>query len=84
VSEWIDLAVVGRIVLGALLLGAGLPAVFALGLRAVALAGSGPDRASGGSPESAAAGRGWLLLAGSCFVAVLVAVAVGLAFIVSG
>lgn len=79
-SDWIDLPVVGRILVGALLLGAGLPAVFALGLRAVAL-GSGTPTGSG---RHRPAGWPWLLLAGTCFVVVVAAAATGIVFIVRG
>jgi len=69
-----------KVVLAGLLLGAGLPAVFALGVR-FAAAGSG---GSGGSPgASAQVGGGYRALSVLCFAAVALAVALGITVVVA-
>ncbi len=85
-SSWIDLGAVARVCAVALLAGAGLPAVFALGLRAAAPAGAGAGalpgpRARGDRPLRRAAG---LAVAGICFVLTLVCAASGIALLVRG
>lgn len=68
----------GQLLLAGLLLGAGLPLVFALGIRALALAEGGDAEADRSDP------RPWLRpVAWLCFVAVVVGVLLGLAVIVS-
>ncbi len=62
-----------------LLVGAGLPAVFALGIRALAWADGGDAEVSHGRPQPV--GR---VLAYACFALVGVGVLLGLAVIVSG
>lgn len=62
-----------------LLLGAGLPAVFALGIRALAWADGGEAEVAGGRPQPL--GR---VLATACFALVGLGVLLGLAIIVSG
>jgi hypothetical protein len=73
----------GKVLLTCLLLGAGLPALFALGIRALA-------RGAGGEPQvlesgvSAPAPRPAFTVAGYlCFTVVVLAVALGIAFIVA-
>jgi hypothetical protein len=53
-NSWIDLTALWQIVVLGLLAGAGLPALFAIGLRALSLPGSARARtaSAGGSPES--------------------------------
>jgi hypothetical protein len=63
----------------ALLLGAGLPAIFALGIRALAWAAGGEAEVSHGRPRPV--GR---VLAAACFVLAGAGVLLGLAVIVSG
>ncbi|MTD13340.1 hypothetical protein GIS00_05180 [Nakamurella sp. YIM 132087] len=65
-----SLAPIWKVVLVGLLLGAGLPAIFALGLRSLA-GGAGPD----GAVRTTPAGR---IGAGVCFLVVLLAVVLGL------
>jgi hypothetical protein len=60
------------------ILGAGLPLVFALGIRSLALGSAGATTDAPHEPHPA--GR---LLAGLCFLAVLVAVALGITVIVA-
>ncbi len=67
-----------KVLLASLLLGAGLPVVFSLGVRALALGTDpAPDAESHGST---ALGR---TLAAVCFAVVLIGVALGLIFIVA-
>jgi hypothetical protein len=68
-----------QVLLVGLLLGAGLPAVFALGIRALAWAEGGDAEVSNAPPQPL--GR---VLAYACFTLVAVGVLLGLAVIVSG
>jgi hypothetical protein len=66
-----------QVTLAALLLGAGLPVLFALGVRSFAVAGTGEDGVQG-------ANRILLRTAGLlCFVLIVAAVAIGLTIIVA-
>ena len=82
-SEWVNLHALWQILVAGLICGAGLPAIFVLGLRALAMPASGPaaaedsDRAVGGS-------RVGVVLAGLCFAVVAVGIAWGIYFIVAG
>jgi len=86
-NDWINLHALWQIVVVGLLAGAGLPALFAVGLRALSLrpngapAAAGADAADdhvvGGSPVGIAA-------AGLCFAVVLAAVGYGIYIIVNG
>jgi len=68
-----------QVLLVALVLGAGLPMVFALGIRALAWGTGGEaERTPGGRPH--AAGR---IAAAACFAVVVLAVAVGITVVVS-
>jgi hypothetical protein len=83
-SSWINFDALWKIVVVGLLAGAGLPALFALGLRLLSLPGGGTaaslpaadDRIYRGNPTGAAA-------AGLCFAVVLAAVGWGISSIVS-
>lgn len=84
-SSWIDFTAVWEIVLVGLLAGAGLPAVFALGLRALGAPGKGrtgvrerADSAAlvGGNPAGIA-------VAALCFAVVLAAIGFGIYIIVA-
>jgi len=77
VSLWLDAA--WRVLLAGLVLGAGLPAIFAVGIRSLAV-GAG-DEAPGARPAPHAAGRALAVL---CFAIVLAVVALGIALIVAG
>ncbi|GGK77264.1 hypothetical protein [Ornithinimicrobium pekingense] len=68
-----------QVLLVGLVLGAGLPAVFALGIRALAWADGGDAEVTHGRPQPV--GR---LLAAVCFGLVAAGVLLGLAVIVSG
>jgi hypothetical protein len=84
VNSWIDLHALWQIVVVGVLAGAGLPALFAVGLRALSLPGNGAqpigadsDRVVGGSPLGLAA-------ATVCFAIVLAAVGYGIYIVVNG
>jgi len=98
-TSWIDLDALWKIVAIGLLCGAGLPAVFAVGLRvlslaerrAAAAAGPLPDAApivlgpgGGAAPRPRTARAGAeAVAAGLCFAVVVAAIGWGVAFIVS-
>jgi hypothetical protein len=70
-----------KVLLYSLVLGAGLPVVYALGVRALAIGGAGADPADGApavrrNPVGTA-------LATLCFLVVLAGVAVGLTYVVA-
>nr|WP_269329405.1 hypothetical protein [Kineosporia babensis] len=69
-----ELQAIWRILLISLLLGAGLPALFALGIRALALTPEGSD-----SPAS----PGARVLGYTCFAVVVLVVLLGIALIVA-
>jgi hypothetical protein len=50
--SWINLSALWKIVVYGFLLGAGLPALFAVGLRALALPGGGRVQTAGGGADS--------------------------------
>lgn len=83
----ISLALEGawRVLLTGLLLGAGLPAVFALGIRSLGMTGAGAGSAvgRGGEPVDAPASPLGKTLATLCFALVMVGVALGITFIVA-
>lgn len=81
-NDWIDLTALWQIVVFGLLVGAGLPAVFALGLRALSLGDRA--RATGESDEIVGGSPAGLVLGGLCFLVVLAGVAGGIYFIVAG
>ncbi|MEV0564521.1 hypothetical protein [Dactylosporangium sp. NPDC050588] len=68
------LEAVWRVLLAGLILGAGLPALFALGVRSLAYGAGGPGRA----PRPLGTAGGYL-----CFAIVLLGVALGITFIVA-
>ena len=88
-NSWIDLHALWQILVVGLIAGAGLPALFAVGLRALSLGGgagshgTGPgtdrdaDRLVGGSPLGIAA-------AALCFAVVLTGIGWGIYYIVAG
>ncbi len=84
-TTWVDWSAAWRIVVYGLLFGACLPAVFAIGLRALSLPPSGgmvvassdDDRVYGGNPLG-------LVAAVLCFAVVLAAIVWGIYFIVEG
>ena len=75
-SDFVSWRALANVVLVGLIIGAGLPALFAIGVRA--LAGPGSRDQSGRRP------RVRIVVAVACFGTVVVAVAVAVALIVSG
>jgi hypothetical protein len=90
-GDWIDLHALWQVVLVGLLCGAGLPALFAVGLRALSVgsrqtlsvadgqaqtAGADADRVYGGNPVG-------LAVAVACFAVVLAAIGYGVYLIVA-
>ena len=82
-NNWIDLHALWRIVVVGLICGAGLPAVFALGLKAL---GSGGDDAvdGGGGAVTATRSPVGVVAAAVCFAVVLAAIGWGIYLIVDG
>ena len=94
-DKWINLTALGQILVVGLLAGAGLPALVALGLRA--LAGGGKSGAGSGAGAGAGSGSGsgsgevsigrnsaGVAVAGLCFAVVLAAIGYGIYLIVKG
>jgi hypothetical protein len=85
--DWINLTALWQIIVYGLLAGAGLPALFAVGLRALSMGGrtrtapaGGPD---GGDSEPMVGGNPLgMVVAGLCFLIVLAAIGGGIYFIV--
>jgi hypothetical protein len=84
-NSWINLHALWKIIVVGLLAGAGLPALFAIGLRFLSMPGrvmagapAGPDseRVYGGNP-------GGLVVASFCFAVVLAAIGWGIYSVVS-
>jgi hypothetical protein len=80
-NQWIDYTALWEIVVVGLLAGAGLPALFALGMRALGTPGKGHVRTSerelvGGNPAGIA-------VAALCFLIVLGAIGYGIYIIVA-
>lgn len=79
-SSWIDLRAIWEIVVVGLLAGAGLPALFAIGLRALGTPGRehvkiSEDKLVGGS-------RAGIAIAAGCFAIVLAAIGYGIYIVV--
>jgi hypothetical protein len=85
VNTWINLSALWKIIVIGLAAGAGLPAVFALGLRALnpSSASEAPAEARG-SASSGISLSGGTVIAGLCFAAVLAGVGWGIYSIVHG
>jgi hypothetical protein len=87
-SDWIDLHALWQVVVVGIVLGAGLPALFAVGLRALSMPGGGGSRA-----QTAGAGAGsdhvyggnpaGLAIAVVCFGIILAAIGYGVYLIVA-
>ena len=75
--SWINLAAIWKIVVFGLLAGAGLPALFALGL--LALSKGGRAQAAGGDSDVAVGGNpASIVVAAFCFLVVLAAISWGI------
>jgi hypothetical protein len=81
-NSWINLSALWRIIVIGLLAGAGLPAIFAVGIRALA---AGSDAAAVGTDEDRVVGgsRAGMTIAGLCFAVVLAAIGYGIYLIVN-
>ncbi|GAA4969717.1 hypothetical protein [Kineococcus glutinatus] len=80
----LELQALWRILLASLVLGAGLPVLFSVGIRAMAWGAGGDAEAHAAGtagPVGHPAGR---VLGIACFAVVLLAVALGITFIVAG
>jgi hypothetical protein len=88
-TDWIDLNALTKILIGGLLCGAGLPALFALGLRALHLGARQPVSTGGEPVADRSADRivgdnpVGIGLAVVCFAVVLAAIGWGIYWIVS-
>jgi len=85
-NDWIDLSALAKILIGGLVCGAGLPALFAIGLRALHLGAPSESTATagGGNAERIVGGNPvGMALAGLCFAIVLAAIGYGIYLIVS-
>jgi hypothetical protein len=81
--SWINLAAIGKIVVFGLLAGAGLPAIFALGMLALSKGGraqtAGAAGAGGADSEVVVGGNpAGIVVAAFCFLIVLAAIAWGI------
>jgi len=79
-TSWINLRAVGEIVVVGLLAGAGLPAIFALGLRALGRPGKGHATVS--DDELVGGSRAGIAIAAFCIAVVLAAIGNGIYIIV--
>jgi hypothetical protein len=83
-SSWIDLHALLKIVLIGLAAGAGLPAIFAIGLRVLAPPHHGAGTAGQGAEGTVTAAPANVAAASVCFAIVLAAVGYGIYLIVAG
>jgi hypothetical protein len=88
-NSWIDLHALWRILVVGLICGAGLPALFAVGLKALTIGGKQEPAVAGvpdsGGAEARIAGNPLgLAIATVCFLVVLAAIAWGIYIIVNG
>lgn len=80
-NSWINLHALWQIVVVGLIAGAGLPALFAVGLRALSLPGSDGKARTDGAVGGSVLG---IIVAGLCFAVVLAGVGWGIYYIVAG
>ena len=84
-APWVDWTALWQIVVLGLIAGAGLPALFAIGLRALRLSGGRRAQAVGADSEPVVGGSvAGIAAAALCFAVVLAAVGWGIYAIVSG
>jgi hypothetical protein len=87
-SSWINLSAIWKIVVFGLLAGAGLPALFAIGMTALSRGGARSSRGAAASAGTAGPGGGndvliggsviGLMIAATCFIVVLAAIGWGI------
>jgi hypothetical protein len=83
-SDWIDLEALWKIIVVGLLAGAGLPALFAVGIRALSMPGGGRSPAATTTDgHTVGGGALGIAIAVVCFTIVLAAVAMGIYTIVA-
>ena len=76
--SWINLSALWKIIVFGLILGAGLPALFAVGLRALAMPGSRAQTAGADSDQLVGGNPLGMVLAAICFLIVLAAIGWGI------
>jgi hypothetical protein len=76
--SWINLSALWKILVFGLLAGAGLPALFAIGLRALSMKGSRVQTAGADSDQMVGGNPAGIAAAGFCFLVVLAAIAWGI------
>ncbi len=75
---WVNVSALWQIVVLALIAGAGLPALFAVGLRALALPGGRTQTAEGSSGRLIGGSTVGMIAGGLCFLVVLAAIGWGI------
>lgn len=84
-NSWIDLSAVTKILTIGFLAGAGLPALFAIGLRALSIGQTGSTNYAVGQAATSEASRPiGIVAAAVCFLIVLAAIGYGIDIIVNG
>ena len=75
-APWVDWTALWQILVVGLVAGAGLPALFALGMRSLSLPGGRRAQAAGADSDDAVVGGsvGGMVVAGICFLVVLAAI----------
>jgi hypothetical protein len=78
-SGWINLNAIWKIVVFGLIAGAGLPALFAFGLRELALPGGGRTQTVDGDSDQVIGGNpAGMVIAAICFLVILAAIGWGI------
>jgi hypothetical protein len=83
-NSWVNLHALWQIVVLGIVCGAGLPALFALGLRALSAPTGGLKTAGADDDRIVTAGPAGVTAAAVCFLVVLAAIGWGIYFIVDG
>lgn len=83
-DTWIDLRALSEIIAYGLLCGAGLPAIFALGLRALSRPPAGLRAVGTAEDQTIRANPIGIGVAGLCFLVVLASICWGIYFIIDG
>jgi hypothetical protein len=83
-SDWIDLSALWRILVAGLLFGAGLPALFGIGLRLLSPPRSAPVAVDNRGASAVTGGPIAVAAAVVCFAVILAAVGWGIYLIVAG
>jgi hypothetical protein len=76
--SWINLTALWKILVFGLIAGAGLPALFAVGLRALSMPGSRVQTAGGDSDHLVGGNVLGMIIAGICFLIILAALGWGI------